>query len=149
MACALAGLGLRIVRIAETPIRFAPTEASAADDAAVAAAAAAAAADDAIDVEAAVAAALTTGAGAAAANADTAAADDVEHDDADDDDAGARSGLRDEDVESPPPRHRPCIFLGSPVMALASTEEHRRALAHFWLCPPLVTDIHNPDAELP
>ena len=37
------------------------------------------------------------------------------------------------------------------MVALASTEEHRRALAHFWLRPPLVpvTDIHNPDAELP
>ena len=36
------------------------------------------------------------------------------------------------------------------MMALASTEEHRpRALAHFRLCPPLVTDIHNPDAVSP
>jgi hypothetical protein len=35
------------------------------------------------------------------------------------------------------------------MMALASTEEHRRALAHFWLCPTLVTDIHMPEAELP
>jgi hypothetical protein len=35
------------------------------------------------------------------------------------------------------------------MVALASTEEHRRALAHFWLSPPLVTDIHNRDAEIP